>query len=219
MDAGAAASSHRGGVVSSGAMAPGRCPSCSEPYSPQDVAVYGVLRARTAQRGGPRIEYRCPRCRRIVHLIPLGQGRFARPGEPPPPPADDPPRAPWADRSAPETRAADADEEGVTTPEEGGTAPRDEPTFDRPTVPTDLAKALELLGLDAAASVEEVHAAWRRKAVSCHPDKVAHLDADFRLLADRKFRALSEAREIALAGLPPRDAGPRAEEGPGEDLG
>jgi DnaJ-class molecular chaperone len=52
------------------------------------------------------------------------------------------------------------------------------------------------------ASREEIDAAFRARALQCHPDKVAHLDPDFRELAERKFRELIAAYE-ALAGEAP----------------
>jgi curved DNA-binding protein CbpA len=44
-----------------------------------------------------------------------------------------------------------------------------------------------------------VEEAFRRKALQCHPDKVAHLDPEIRALAERKFKDLLTAFE-ALVG-------------------
>jgi curved DNA-binding protein CbpA len=57
----------------------------------------------------------------------------------------------------------------------------------------DPAEALGLLGVLPTATRAEVEQAFRARSLACHPDKVAHLDADFQALADRKFRRLLEA--------------------------
>jgi DnaJ-class molecular chaperone len=56
-----------------------------------------------------------------------------------------------------------------------------------------------VLGISPAAPRAEVEEAFRRKALQCHPDKVAHLDPEFRALAERKFKDLVAAFE-ALVG-------------------
>jgi curved DNA-binding protein CbpA len=57
------------------------------------------------------------------------------------------------------------------------------------------------LGVRPTARREEIDAAFRTKALQCHPDKVAHLDPEFRALAERKFKELVAAYE-ALVGEP-----------------
>jgi DnaJ like chaperone protein len=71
-----------------------------------------------------------------------------------------------------------------------------------------VARACELLGVPATATREDVERAYRARALQCHPDKVAHLDEEFRALAERKFREVRTAYEV-LAGESsggPRDA-------------
>jgi curved DNA-binding protein CbpA len=60
------------------------------------------------------------------------------------------------------------------------------------------------LGVVPTARREEIDAAFRAKALQCHPDKVAHLDPDFRVLAEQKFRGLLAAYEalVGAAGAP-----------------
>ncbi|MCB9826428.1 MAG: J domain-containing protein [Planctomycetes bacterium] len=183
-------------------MADARCPACSTPYTPRDVAAYGVLRARHASRGGPLVEYRCPSCGRVVHLIPHGRGRFARPGEPPgPPPADAELEAPWLDREpepeAPERVEPAGEPQGARSRAGPATA---EPPRPRP-APLDLDEALRLLGLERGATRADAEHAFRERSLSCHPDKVAHLDEDFQRLAEAKFLALSEAFDLVVAAI------------------
>lgn len=79
----------------------GQCPRCAHPYSTSEVVGFGILRARAASAGGPRVEYACPECDTIVHLIPYGEGRYAPPGEPPPAAvAKAERRPPWASEGA-----------------------------------------------------------------------------------------------------------------------
>ncbi|MGE0192407.1 MAG: DnaJ family molecular chaperone [Planctomycetota bacterium] len=173
-------------------MSDARCPGCSTPYLPRDVAAYGVLRPRHASRGGPLVEYRCPHCGRIVNLIPHGRGRFARPGEPPgPPPAETELEAPWLDREA----EAPVRETVQEPPGAGRPGPRPEPA------PLDLHEAFRLLGLRPQATRADAERAFRERSLACHPDKVAHLDEDFQRLAETKFLALSEALDLVLASL------------------
>jgi curved DNA-binding protein CbpA len=62
-----------------------------------------------------------------------------------------------------------------------------------------VARALEILGVEATAGQREIARAYRRRSRTCHPDKVAHLDADFQALADRKFRELKAAFDLLMA--------------------
>lgn len=52
-----------------------------------------------------------------------------------------------------------------------------------------------VLGLDRSASNEEVRKRYLRLSAKYHPDKVAHLGAELRELAHRKFVEISRAYE------------------------
>ncbi len=179
----------------------GRCPRCSTPYTASELTGFGILRARSARFGGPRMEYTCQACGRLIRLIPHGDGRYAPPGEPPPPAV--PPEArrpPWM---------ADGPDEGgpKAPPEPAGVSepPPVEPPRGRPRpmaeegAPLDAAEALELLGVTATASRAEIERAFRERSRTCHPDKVAHLDAEFQELAERKFKRLRKACDLLLS--------------------
>lgn len=165
----------------------------------------GVLRSRTAHKGGPLMEFTCPGCGHRFTLIPHGGGRYARPGEPPPPPGPDAERVPpW--QGAPgrdEARAQSPPPRPPEPPPVEPTPPPEEPIEiheveeeeDRPlTVP----EALALLEVPPTADREAIERAFRRKSRTCHPDKVAHLDPEFQELAERKFRRLRGAYEILM---------------------
>jgi DnaJ like chaperone protein len=64
-----------------------------------------------------------------------------------------------------------------------------------------LLEAFEVLGLPVTASRDEVERAFRSRSLTCHPDKVAHLDEEFRVLAERKFKRLVEAHQLVVATL------------------
>lgn len=55
--------------------------------------------------------------------------------------------------------------------------------------------AYKVLEIEPSASDDEVKKAYRRMAVKYHPDKVAHLGADFQKAANEKFKKVSEAYE------------------------
>jgi DnaJ-domain-containing protein 1 len=59
-------------------------------------------------------------------------------------------------------------------------------------------EALAVLGVSIGAEKATIEQAFHRLALTCHPDKVAHLDPDFAVLAARKFRRLQAARELLL---------------------
>ena len=61
--------------------------------------------------------------------------------------------------------------------------------------------ALRLLGLERGATRADAEHAFRERSLSCHPDKVAHLDEDFQRLAEAKFLALSEAFDLVVAAI------------------
>jgi DnaJ like chaperone protein len=50
-----------------------------------------------------------------------------------------------------------------------------------------------VLGISRAASRDEIRAAYRLRMQEYHPDKVAHLGADLRTLAERKAKEINEA--------------------------
>jgi len=50
----------------------------------------------------------------------------------------------------------------------------------------------------AHAGAADIERAYRALALKLHPDKVAHLDADFVALAERKFRRLQAAHDLLL---------------------
>jgi hypothetical protein len=51
----------------------------------------------------------------------------------------------------------------------------------------------EVLGISVSASTEEIKVAYRKMASLYHPDKVAHLAAEFREMADRKMKEINTA--------------------------
>jgi len=59
-----------------------------------------------------------------------------------------------------------------------------------------------VLGVKPGASKEEIHAAYRRLVHQYHPDKVAHLGAEFQEIARKKFVEIQHAYE-SLTGGPP----------------
>jgi DnaJ-class molecular chaperone len=52
-----------------------------------------------------------------------------------------------------------------------------------------------VLGLEPGAEAAEIRAAYRRLAAQYHPDKVAHLGAEFQRLAEQKFKTIQAAYE------------------------
>jgi hypothetical protein len=180
----------------------GRCPACDQPYTAREVAGLGILRARPARDGGPVVEHRCTRCDRRIELIPYGEGRYAPPGAPVPEPVPAEHRVPpWAGRAGEPSEPA----EPVEPPRRE--RPRREPVVPPPAppparppegAPMTLAEALEVLGVSPAADRGAIERAYRDRSVQCHPDKVAHLDAEFQALAERKFRRLREAYDLLM---------------------
>ena len=204
-------------------MGPDHCPRCDRPYTAGEVTGFGVLRPRPAALGGPWIDFACPGCRYALRLLPHGSGRYAAPGEPPPPvPSERDRQVPWrrdvvgapasvapegareegdlaarapeagakGRRPAPPPRAAGASKPSPPPAEAASAGPAESPL--------DGAGARAALGVDEAAGPDEVEDAFRRLALLCHPDKFAHLDADFQDLAARKFRRLQAARDYLL---------------------
>ena len=193
-----------------------------------------VLRARPESRGGPFLEFPCPGCRAVLHLIPHGHARYAEPGEPPPPVPDTRERrVPWSHddldpAEAPAVPAASREPTAGPPPRAPAAAPPP-PASRRPTGsppagaapaptlvpdvaegPLTRAAAERLLRLLPGYSTTEVERAFRRRALQCHPDKVAHLDEDFQALAAKKFKRLKEARDLLAGGSIGAGGGPSA---------
>jgi DnaJ-domain-containing protein 1 len=82
-------------------------------------------------------------------------------------------------------------------PEQPERLPPEAPASDE--TPLDALAALEVLGLGPTADAESIERAFRERSRTCHPDKVAHLDAEFQALAERKFRRLRAAYELLRA--------------------
>ncbi len=61
---------------------------------------------------------------------------------------------------------------------------------------TSLKDAYAVLEIDESASDEEVRAAYKRMVVKHHPDRVASLGEDIHAAAEKKMRAINEAKEI-----------------------
>jgi hypothetical protein len=197
-----------------GPMEIGRCPACDQPYTARDVAGLGILRARPARDGGPVVEYRCARCDRTIALVPHGEGRYAPPGAPIPEPVPAEQRVPpWVDRvpssAAHEARTPPrhAGPEEPARPSASAPPPRRERVEPPPRAapaptpgdgPMTLVEALEVLGVSPAADRDAIERAYRDRSVQCHPDKVAHLDAEFQALAERKFRRLRAAYDLLM---------------------
>ena len=60
----------------------------------------------------------------------------------------------------------------------------------------------KILGVDRKAKEEEIKRAYRRLAGRYHPDKVAHLGAEFQELAARRFVAIQKAYEDLMGANP-----------------
>ena len=126
--------------------------------------------------------------------------RAATPSTPPPsiPPPSTPPNR------TPPPRTPPAGTPAAGTPPAGRPA-AETPTGDAPPTvapddgtPRTAHEALEVLGVGPHALADEIERAYRALALKLHPDKVAHLDADFVALAERKFRRLQAARDLLL---------------------
>jgi hypothetical protein len=181
----------------------GLCPACGTPYAAAEVAGTGILRPRPAAAGGPTVEYRCGLCSRVIVLVPHGEGRYAPPGAPPPPPVPPEQRRPaWTDgskgpvASAPPPRSPRPPEK--PSPEPPPAEPPRARVPQTPTGPVGPTEALRILGVGATASREEIERAFRTRSLTCHPDKVAHLDAEFQALAHVKFQRLLEAFHLLI---------------------
>ena len=56
-----------------------------------------------------------------------------------------------------------------------------------------VAEALAALGLAADAGAADIKAAWRKQSLENHPDRVTHLGAEFRTLAEERMRKINHA--------------------------
>jgi hypothetical protein len=179
----------------------GACPRCTRPYSAGDVVGFGILRPRAESAGGPLVEYTCPGCDHVLRLVPHGEGRFAAPGSPPPPPVPEAERRPpWLDEHAerrPPTEAPRRPAEEPVEPEPAEAEARPEELVDDDE-PLDPVQALAILGCAATDDRRAIERAFRERSLTCHPDKVAHLDAEFQALAEKKFKRLQAARDLLL---------------------
>jgi hypothetical protein len=189
----------------------GLCPTCARPYTSGEVSGIGLLHARPEDRGGPWVDFECPGCGRRIRLVPHGHGRFAPPGVAPPPPVPPEHRAPpWAGTARPPPPPP-ADAVGAPPPPASGPPPASESPPDAKPPPASSSRsplphppdgaltiyeALDLLGVSPTAERGEIERAYRERSLLCHPDKVAHLDAEFQALAEKKFRRLREAYEM-----------------------
>jgi DnaJ like chaperone protein len=54
-------------------------------------------------------------------------------------------------------------------------------------------EALAVLGLPSDANSADIKAAWRKLSLEHHPDRVTHLGAEFRALAEERMRGINEA--------------------------
>jgi len=53
----------------------------------------------------------------------------------------------------------------------------------------------KILGITKLATMEEIKKAYRKMAVTYHPDKVSYLGDEFKKSANEKFQKLNEAYE------------------------
>lgn len=145
------------------------------------------------------MEFTCPRCAHRLRLIPYGQGRYALPGEPPPPPVPPTERSPpWVgpEGKAEAERVAAPPPPPPPPPRAAPEPPPQAPAGEEEEPPLTVEDALSLLGVGPTAERGELEKAFRRKSRLCHPDKVAHLDGEFQVLAERKFKRLKGAFDL-----------------------
>lgn len=73
--------------------------------------------------------------------------------------------------------------------------PRSDRPIPKPTTP-EAQDPYAVLGLKPGASPEEIHKAYREMIAQYHPDKVQHLGAEFRQLAEEKAKEIQRAYEL-----------------------
>lgn len=66
----------------------------------------------------------------------------------------------------------------------------------KPTIPEEVKKALHLFDLNENASLADLKIAYRKCMAEYHPDKVSHLGADLRKLAEEKTREYNTAFDV-----------------------
>jgi DnaJ-domain-containing protein 1 len=74
---------------------------------------------------------------------------------------------------------------------------RDEHTW-QPYVDVTLQEAYRTLGIAQTATDDEVRQAYRKLALRYHPDRMASQDSAARAQAEKKFREITEARDVIL---------------------
>ncbi len=73
-------------------------------------------------------------------------------------------------------------------------SPPSAPTADPPAGP--VAQALQILGVSAGATHDQISGAYRRLAQMYHPDKVVGLAPEFQVLADKRMKEINAAYEL-----------------------
>jgi DnaJ-domain-containing protein 1 len=81
------------------------------------------------------------------------------------------------------------------TPRPEGPSLEDEPTVPR-AMPAPAIDPYEVLGLPQGTPLDEARKAFRNLVAQYHPDKVAHLAPEFRVLAEERTRRLNEAWQL-----------------------
>jgi phosphoribosylformylglycinamidine synthase len=64
------------------------------------------------------------------------------------------------------------------------------------TLPPEVKKALKVFGLDESAAVNDIKSAYRNNIKNYHPDKVAHLGAKLRAVAEAETKEFNSAKKI-----------------------
>ncbi len=195
----------------------GECDRCQTPFTRDDVAAYGILKARTAARGGPRVRYRCPKCSNEIELVPHGRHRYTRPGEPSHATTFDDEQnpnvsIPWQDHAKHRSVSRDESESKHGPASERNAPHRSNAASDVDQVHIDpqpglmtRESALDLMGLTSNSTADEIDEAFRRHAQASHPDKVAHLDPAIQAFASKRFLKLREAYDLILRTAPPSE--------------
>ena len=207
-----------------------RCWHCEKETAASEVLLLAVLVPRTASDGGPGLLFRCRRCDvdGLVERNAAGEVLLSPPLVLRFPSATLVGDALYAARkwiaehgenrrqflaARSVSRANEPEPDAATPPASGA-----EPTAIREDAPepdtavdltgvTSILEAYEILCLPLTASAETVRERYHELARKCHPDRVADLDREIRLLAERKFRRLTRAYELAMENL--RSADPR----------
>ncbi len=79
--------------------------------------------------------------------------------------------------------------------EESGRDKRERSSRAQAGAPESSSDPCEILGIDASASGEEIHAAYKARMHEYHPDKVAHLGEELQKVAHRKAVEIQQAYE------------------------